>query len=153
MVKNPLASAGDIRDAGSISRLGRCPGGGHGNPLQYSCLENPHGQRSLASYHLRGHKESDTSTSHLPDGETFLSGVWGLECRQGGREISSSGVGLSHQEEVRIFPLPCLQSWGMGITSSQLSVEAQLGGGVLCLHRVSIPAVHLPNFLPLGQPD
>ena len=41
MVKNPLASAGDIRDAGSISRLGRSPGGGHGNPLQYSCLENP----------------------------------------------------------------------------------------------------------------
>ena len=35
------ASAGDIRDEGSIPRLGRFPGGGHGNPLQYSCLENP----------------------------------------------------------------------------------------------------------------
>ena len=33
---------------GSIPRLGRCPGGGHGNPLQYSCLENPHGQRNPA---------------------------------------------------------------------------------------------------------
>ena len=40
MVKNPPASAGDIRDAGSIPGLGRSPGGGHGNPLQYSCLEN-----------------------------------------------------------------------------------------------------------------
>ena len=40
-VKNPPANAGDIRDAGSIPRSGRCPGGGHGNPLQYSCLENP----------------------------------------------------------------------------------------------------------------
>ena len=35
-----------VGDLGLIPRLGRCPGGGHGNPLQYSCLENPHGQRS-----------------------------------------------------------------------------------------------------------
>ena len=41
--------------------LGRPPGGGHGNPLQYSCLENPHGQRGLAGYSLCGHKESDTT--------------------------------------------------------------------------------------------
>ena len=40
-VKNPPANAGDIRDVGSISGLGRSPGGGNGNPLQYSCLENP----------------------------------------------------------------------------------------------------------------
>ena len=41
MVKNPSASAGDIRDMGSIRGPGRSPGGGHGNPLQYSCLEDP----------------------------------------------------------------------------------------------------------------
>ena len=41
MVKNSLASAGDIRDVGSIPELGRSPGRGHGNPLQYSCPENP----------------------------------------------------------------------------------------------------------------
>ena len=40
MVKNPPASARDIRDSGSIPRSGRSPGGGKGNPLQYSCLEN-----------------------------------------------------------------------------------------------------------------
>ena len=40
-VKNPPANAGDLRDAGSIPRLGRSPGGGNSNPLQYSCLENP----------------------------------------------------------------------------------------------------------------
>ena len=40
MVKNPPINAGDVRDMGSISGLGRSPGGGHGNPLQYSCLEN-----------------------------------------------------------------------------------------------------------------
>ena len=39
-VENLPANAGD-RDAGSIPGSGRCPGGGHGNPLQYSCLENP----------------------------------------------------------------------------------------------------------------
>ena len=41
VVKNQPASAGDIRDVGSIPGLGRSPGAGHGNPLQYSCLENP----------------------------------------------------------------------------------------------------------------
>jgi len=41
MVKNLPANAGDIRDGGSIPGLGSLPGGGHSNPLQYSCLENP----------------------------------------------------------------------------------------------------------------
>ena len=41
MVKNPPANAGDTRDEGLILELGRSPGGGHGNPLQHSCLENP----------------------------------------------------------------------------------------------------------------
>ena len=41
MVKNPPANAGDVRDVGSIPGSGRSPGGGHANPLQYSCLENP----------------------------------------------------------------------------------------------------------------
>ena len=41
MVKNLPANVGDIRDVASILRSGRSPGGGHGNPLQYSCLENP----------------------------------------------------------------------------------------------------------------
>ena len=41
---------------GLIPGLGRSPGGGHGNPLQYSCLENPHGQRSLVGYSPWGRK-------------------------------------------------------------------------------------------------
>ena len=41
VVKNLPANAGDIRDAGSIPGWGRSPGGGHGNQLQYPCLENP----------------------------------------------------------------------------------------------------------------
>ena len=49
------------RDLGSIPGLGRSPGGGHGNPLQYSCLDNRHGQRSLAGYSPWGCKESGTT--------------------------------------------------------------------------------------------
>ena len=56
MVKNPPAKAGEV---GSIARLGRSPGEGNGNPLQYSCLENPIDRG--ASGRLRGHKESDTT--------------------------------------------------------------------------------------------
>ena len=51
-------SACNAKDLGSIPGLGRSPGG-HGNPLQNSCLENPHRQRSLASYNPWGHKELD----------------------------------------------------------------------------------------------
>ena len=81
VIKNPPASAGDLRDVGSIPGSGQSPGGEHGNPLQYSCLENPmdrgawwakvhgvakslenpHGKRSLVGYSPCGHKESDTT--------------------------------------------------------------------------------------------
>ena len=54
--KDPTCNAGDL---GLIPGLGRSPGGGHGNPLQYSCLENPHGQRSLVDYSPWGRRESD----------------------------------------------------------------------------------------------
>ena len=54
-------SACSVGDLGSIPGLWRSPGGGHGNPLQYSCLESPHGQRSLVGYSPRGCKELDTT--------------------------------------------------------------------------------------------
>ena len=50
VVKNLPSSAGDAKDTSLIPGSGRSPGGGNSNPLQYSCLENPHGQRSLAGY-------------------------------------------------------------------------------------------------------
>ena len=61
VVKNPPANAGDIRDMGSIPGSGRSPEGGHGHPLQYSCLENPMDRQSLAGYGPQGCKESDTT--------------------------------------------------------------------------------------------
>ena len=61
MVKNLSDNAGDIGDMSSIPASGRCPGGGNGNPLQDSCLENPYGHRSLVGYSPWGLKESDTT--------------------------------------------------------------------------------------------
>ena len=58
VVKNLSADVGNMR---SIPGPGRSPGEGNGHPLQYSCLENPHGQRSLAGYSPWGRRESDTT--------------------------------------------------------------------------------------------
>ena len=52
-------SACNVGDLGCIPGLQRYPGGGHGNPLQYPCQENPHEQRSLVGYSPWGRKESD----------------------------------------------------------------------------------------------
>ena len=51
----------NVGDLGSIPGLGRFPGGESGNPLQYSCLENPHEQRSLAGGNPLDRRESDTA--------------------------------------------------------------------------------------------
>ena len=56
--KESACNAGDL---GSIPGKGSSPGEGNGNPLQYSCLKNPHGQRSLMCYSSWGQKESDTT--------------------------------------------------------------------------------------------
>ena len=58
MVKNLPADAGDTEDKGSIPGLGRSLGEGHGNPLQYSCLENP---MDRGAWQATVHKKSDTT--------------------------------------------------------------------------------------------
>jgi len=60
VVKNPSANSGDIRDVGSIPGSGRFPGTGHGDPLQYSCLENPV-DRGVWQVTVHGVMESDTT--------------------------------------------------------------------------------------------
>ena len=61
MVKNPPANAGDAGDVGSIPGSGRSPGEGNGNPLQYSCLENPMDRGAWQTTGHRVTKESDTT--------------------------------------------------------------------------------------------
>ena len=61
MVKNPPANAGDVRDVGSIPGSGRSPGEGHGNSLQYSCLENAMSRGAWWAIQSIGHKEWDTT--------------------------------------------------------------------------------------------
>ena len=63
MVKNPPTYAGDIRCMGSIPRLGRSPGGGHGNLLQHSCLENPMDRGDLQA---RVHRVTKSQTRLKP---------------------------------------------------------------------------------------
>ena len=64
VVKKPSANAGDVRDTGWIPGSGRSPGGGHGNPLQYSCLENT---MDRGAWWARVHRvaESDTTEATL----------------------------------------------------------------------------------------
>ena len=80
MVKNPLANAGDRRETGLIPGSGRSPGGGHGNPLQYSFLENPVDRGAWRATIHRGCKEWDTTeaTEHAHLGQSWkvVSGTW-----------------------------------------------------------------------------
>ena len=68
MVKNPPANAGDIRISSSIPGLGRSPGGGHGNPLQYSCLRiswtEESGRLQSMGLHRVGHNRNDLACGH-----------------------------------------------------------------------------------------
>ena len=64
MVKNPPVNAGDARDMDSTPGSGRCPGEGNGNPLQYSCLENPMDRGAWWGYSPWSHKGSDMTEAN-----------------------------------------------------------------------------------------
>ena len=81
VVKSPPANARDIKDMGSIPGLGRSPGGGNGNPIQYFCLESPMGRGAggLQSMRLQrvGHNCSNLAyTIVFIQGKTVLSYDW-----------------------------------------------------------------------------
>ena len=78
----------NVGDLGSIPGLGRSPGGGHDNPLQYFCLENPQGQRSLEGYSPWGHKELGTTE--------WLNTVYNKKCFKGEQRS------LCNLEEMRV---------------------------------------------------
>ena len=71
-------SAYSVGDLGLILGLGRSPKEGNGYPLQYSCPENPHGQKSLTGYCLCGHKESER-TERIRQHTVAYGSVWVLD--------------------------------------------------------------------------
>ena len=89
MAKNYTCNAGD---QGSIPRLGRLPGGGHGNQLQYSFLENPHGQ---AGYSPWGHKELDMTEDNTHVFFVMLVGALQKVC------VSPGPPGSKHQDGIK----------------------------------------------------
>ena len=79
VVKNLPANAGDLRDMGSIPGLGRSPGEGHGNPLQYSCLENP---MDRGAWQATVHEvtQSQTQPKRLGIHNVYLVYIRSLDC-------------------------------------------------------------------------
>ena len=90
--KESACNAGDL---GLIPGLGRSPGGGHGNPLQYACLENPHGQRRLAGYNPWGHTESN-ATKHAHPPRLMIQ----LEHESGKRAVSVRVLCVKHRNKL-----------------------------------------------------
>ena len=74
MVKNTSANTGDVRDLGSVPGLGRSPGGGPSNSLQYSCLENPmdRGSWQVSSLGLKESETTEAARVHTHDIWFFL---------------------------------------------------------------------------------
>ena len=105
--KESTCNAGDL---GSIPGLGRSPGGGHGNSFQYSCLEHPHGQRSLEGYSPWGHKSSDT-TERI---STYIL-----------RGNSESLLWLSLNQSLKILISPKFRLYILESTVSNYSVTTQ----------------------------
>ena len=101
VVKNPSANAGDVGDAGSIPGSGRSPGEGHGNPFQYSCLENPLARGAQwATDHTvvksRTRLKRLSTRAHTPHGifKTLILLLMGFVCLQ----IDFSGHALWHEK-------------------------------------------------------
>ena len=106
VVKNLPANAGDIRVTGSIPGLGRSPGGGHGNPLQYSCLENPRDRGAWwsAVYGVAHDWRDLAAAVAYPLGK-----MWELDCKEGWalKNWSFQTVMLKKTLEI---PLECKRS-------------------------------------------
>ena len=114
-----------MEDLGSIPELGRSPGGRHGNPLQYSCLENPQGQRSLVGYRPWGHKKSDTAEQ--------------LRHTQFSRSVRLSATPWT---AARQAPLSITNSWS---SLKLMSIESVMLSNHLILCR---PLLLLPSIFP-----
>ena len=86
VVKNPFVSAGDVRDTGSIFGSGRSPGGGHGNPLQHSCLEYLTDRRAWqATVHdaTKSWTQLKQLSTHAHEAQKTEPSLWSYVCWEG----------------------------------------------------------------------
>ena len=150
-------------DLGSIPELGGSPGGGIVNPLQDSCLENPHGQKCLAGYSPGGYTESETTEwlrKHIYAYELHL-GCW-CSCIQGypgSVQFSCSVMSNSLQHNGLQQPgFPITSSWSL---LNLISIELVLTSNhlILCLLLLCLPSIFprirsypvSPSFTSGGQ--
>jgi len=99
VVKNPPADTGDIRDIGSIPGLGNLPGGGHGNPLQYSCLENSM-DRGAWQATVRGVAKSRTRLKQLSMHVVTLEASGSDSGENGAASLDSLFVGSANTHHI-----------------------------------------------------
>ena len=130
-VKNPSANAEDTRDMGAITGMGRSPGGGRGNPLQYSCLENPRDRGALWAA-VYGFAQSWTRLKRLS------SSMYMFQCYSQFIPPSPSPTVSTSQEQTSLFQdSTCVNFW----TCSYL-----LFSSFLLPHHMQISkASHTPN--------
>ena len=96
-------SACSAGDWGSLPGLGRSPGGVHGKPLQYSCLENPHGQRNMVGNSLWACKESDTTEARTHTHMLYMKVVKGVNAELSSQEMRNGEGGRRGVQEWQLM--------------------------------------------------
>ena len=125
-------SSWNVVDLGLIPGLGRSPGGGHGNPFQYSCIENSHGQRSLAGYSPWCCKKSDM-TEQLTH-STDLALLLLISFRSGNRTMWHSEKNLNRSlRNFNFLPLSNFGSLGESLCLLDLCICCCKLGDLPCL--------------------
>ena len=161
-------SACNVGELSLIPGLGRS-GGEHGNPLQYSCLENPYGQRSLEGYGPWGHKELDTTEQlntlfyHPFSSVQLFSHVWlfatpWTAARQASMSITNSWSLLNScpssqwcHPTISFSVVPfssCLQSFPVSFPMSQFFTSG--GQSIRASVSASVLPMNIQNWFPLG---
>ena len=149
VVKNLPANAGDVRDASLIPGLRRCPGGGHGNPLQYSCLENPIDWGALQAT-VHGAIKSWTGLKRLSMQAVISKDTFGrysaTTVRQCKDSYSADLSDVQSRLEPQLLLVGVLYTLPVSLEQRCLGEVSQVGGG--CEHpqhgvgEATCPATH-----------
>ena len=126
--KESACSEGDL---GSIPGLERSPRGGHGSPLQYSYLENPHGQRSLAGPNPWDHKELDTT-------ERLSTALCSTEIQFGVNQTMIRGKAINTKQRIK---KSCQSVWSLSEINKGTLLETYGSGlfsALICSSKVRL---------------